>query len=663
MTARTRVFNAGFLTSRRIRRILSLAGHAPTAGWPRRGDTIAIWGDSPTAWRGRGLAARTGSRLLHVEDAFLRSVLPGRDGDPPIGLLLDRSGLHFDPDGPSDLETLLATHPLDDPGLLARADAAIDWLRRADLSKYNAHDPAIDPPPAGFVLVVDQTRGDASLRATGATRDTFLALLDRARSDHPGRHIVIKSHPETWRGHRPGHFAQTDIRKGETLLSAPISPHRLLANADAVYCVSSQLGFEAILAGHRPVLFGQPFYAGWGLTEDHGSLPRRGRSLSAAKLFAAAMILYPTWYDPTADALCPLETALAHLEAEARAYRDDRKGWIATGMRLWKRAPLQGFFGTRRPMVFVDPPGRAAALARRTGRPLMAWAGQCPRDLPAVRIEDGFLRSRGLGADLIPPLSLCLDDLGIYYDPSRESRLEHLVAEAALLPAPALSRAEALIGTLTRDRLTKYNPSPRPLPELPQGLRILLPGQVEDDASILFGAAGIRTNRALISAVRAARPGAILLFKPHPDVEAGLRPGAVPEAEALVDVLLRDIDPASAIDVADEVWTITSTLGFEALLRGKAVTCLGVPFYAGWGLTTDLAAVPPRRSARPSLAALAHAALISYPRYRDPVTGRPCPPEAVLHRLTRSEVPSPGALNRALAKAQGRLASHAHLWR
>lgn len=663
MTGRTRVFNAGFLTSRRVRRIMTLAGQAPTAGWPRQDDIIAVWGDRPTARRGHAVAARTGCRLLYVEDAFLRSVLPGRDGEPPIGLLLDRSGVHFDPRQPSDLETLLATHPLDDPQLLSRAGAAMDWIRRADLSKYNAHDPDLSAPPPGYVLVIDQTQGDASLRASGATRETFLALLDRARADHPGRPIVVKSHPETTRGFRPGHLTQTDLRPGDMLLTAPLSPHRLLAGAHAVYAVSSQMGFEAVLAGHRPVLFGQPFYAGWGLTEDARSHPRRDRSLRREQLFAAAMILYPTWYDPATDALCEIETAIATLEAEARAYRDDHRGWVGTGMRLWKRSHLQGFFGSRRAIIFSDPPQRASVLARESNRRLMAWASQCPPEFAAVRIEDGFLRSRGLGADLIAPLSLCLDDLGIYYDPTQESRFERLVAEAADLPLEALARAGRLIETLLQSQLSKYNLAGSGPGTIPPGRRILLPGQVEDDASIRLGAGAICTNRDLIAAARAAAPDAILLFKPHPDVEAGLRPGAVPDAADLADVILSHTDPIAAINTADEVWTMTSTLGFEALLRGKPVTCLGIPFYAGWGLTTDLAAVPLRRSARPSLAALAHAALISYPRYRDPVTGRPCPPEAVLYRLIRSQIPRPGALNRALAKAQRLLASHAHLWR
>ena len=108
-----------------------------------------------------------------------------------------------------------------------------------------------------------------------------------------------------------------------------MSPWALFEGARAVYTVSSQLGFEAIFAGHRPNVFGLPFYAAWGLTDDHHplSLPRRGRPLSRAQMFAATMILYPVWYDPCLDRLCSLEAAIASLEATARCWREDRHGW------------------------------------------------------------------------------------------------------------------------------------------------------------------------------------------------------------------------------------------------------------------------------------------------------------------------------------------------
>jgi capsular polysaccharide export protein len=101
-------------------------------------------------------------------------------------------------------------------------------------------------------------------------------------------------------------------------------------------------------------------------------------------------------------------------------------------------------------------------------------------------------------------------------------------------------------------------------------------------------------------------------------------------------------DPVWLLSQVDAVWTITSTLGFEALLRGVPVTTLGAPFYAGWGLTRDLGPVPARRLAhRPTLAALVHAVLIAYPRYYDPVSRLPCPPEVVLERLAGGPLPQP----------------------
>ena len=117
---------------------------------------------------------------------------------------------------------------------------------------------------------------------------------------------------------------------------------------------------------------------------------------------------------------------------------------------------------------------------------------------------------------------------------------------------------------------------------------------------------------------------------------------------------------------------MTSTLGFEALLRGKPVTCFGVPFYAGWGLTTDLHPVPKRRLTLQAaalqhgpmtLSRLVHAALITYPRYFDPVSRRPCPPEVAVDRMINGAIPELGAAHRGLAKLQGHFASFAYLWR
>ncbi len=713
---------AAGLWNPRLRRILTLAGHQISLGLPGPQDGVLVWGHSPHAWRGEAVAARRNVPLIRVEDALLRSIRPGRMGDAPIGLLIDSEGVHFDSATPSRLERILTSDPLDDSALLTRAKQAMARIQALDLSKYNLHDTDLPPPAPGYVLVIDQTQGDASIRHSGANAARFAEMLTLAQLEHPTARILIKTHPETQIGLRGGHFGPPDAKGRVTLCTQALSPWRLLEGAIAVYTVSSQMGFEAILAGHRPIVLGQPFYAGWGLSDDRFPIDRRRRKLTRAQLFAAAMILAPTWYDPCLDRLCSLEEVINQLEAEVRAYRCDRNGHVASGMRLWKRARLQDFFGRQKPLIFCENQGAAVEVAARTNRNLMVWAGKAPQDLTCLRVEDGFLRSRGLGAELVPPLSLVVDDLGIYYDPIRESRLERLIRTP--LPPAGADRAEALAASLIALRISKYNlpgmrssdpNSPLTLPVLgsqapgdllavdqdqtqsdlariepvrllPLGqdrtqptlahnepVRLLVPGQVEDDASLRFGAGQVCTNLALLQRARAAHPQAHITYKPHPDVEAGLRAGAIsePALQGLADVVAQNADPIALIAACDAVWTMTSLLGFEALVRGKPVTCLGAPFYAGWGLTTDLGPVPKRRLYAPddhplpriTLAQLIHATLIAYPRYYDPITRRPCPPEVAVVRLASGGVPQGGLALRLLAKAQGAFASKAHLWR
>lgn len=661
---RSRLFyyNTGFFTQSRVRRILDLAGYDLTLGKPGAEDLIAVWGRSPTSARGEGVSTHTGAQLVHIEDAFIRSVKTGRDGARPLGLTIDHRRPYFDSSGPSDLEHMLATAPLDDAALLGRAKYAMEQMRHLHISKYNAYDLDAALPAPGYVLVIDQTRRDASIKYGGADANSFREMLVFAQEEHRGRPIVIKTHPETIAGHRDGHFTSDDLGPTMMLWDQPVSPHALLEGAVAVYTVSSGMGFEAIMAGHKPIVFGQPFYAGWGLSDDRQPIDRRRRSLTRTQLFAGAMMLYPKWYDPYRDRLCEVEDVLATISAEARAWREDRHGITAGAMRLWKRKPIQDFFGSAGGKVTFSNTATPQT-------PHLIWAssgaGTSETDIPAIRVEDGFLRSRGLGADLIAPLSLVKDDLGIYYNPAGPSRLEALIAQSTALPDYAIARADRLRRQIIRARVTKYNLALEKMAFEAHGQKVvLIPGQVEDDASISAGATDVATNEALITAARHDFPDAFLIYRPHPDVMAGLRPGSVMAPQ--VD-LVSTGDLSDLLDNVDHVVTMTSLLGFEALLRDIPVTCYGAPFYAGWGLTQDRGPMPQtalaRRQARPTLDQITHACLIDYPRYFDPVTRRPAPVERIVERLADGDLPSPSTANRLLAKAQGLFASYAHLWR
>lgn len=282
------------------------------------------------------------------------------------------------------------------------------------------------------------------------------------------------------------------------------------------------------------------------------------------------------------------------------------------------------------PVEFASEPASVVGAAA-AGRPVWYWATREPPGLAEAaaagaarltRIEDGFIRSPGLGALFSPAYSLIFDPVGVYYDATRPSALEATLATQDFDDV-LLTRARDLQARIVAGAVSKYAVGRGAALESPAGRRrVLVVGQVEDDASIRLGGADVRTNLALLEAARAAEPAAWIAFKPHPDVLRAGRPGAVVEAEALrfADAVWPDASIADALDWAEAVHTISSLAGFEALLRGREVTVHGRPFYAGWGLTRDLTPPPDRRDRDLPLEALVAATLILYPRYLDPTT-------------------------------------------
>lgn len=250
-----------------------------------------------------------------------------------------------------------------------------------------------------------------------------------------------------------------------------------------------------------------------------------------------------------------------------------------------------------------------------------------------LRLEDGFLRSVGLGADLIRPLSLVIDNRSMYFDSSRPSDLEVLLQNHDF--DDLVCRAQTVREKIVRHGLTKYN-TEAPVWQLPGTSRkvILVPGQVETDLSIIYGSSPIRRNMDLLKAVRKANPYAYIVYKKHPDIAAGLRAQGVEDGDALCwcDEVVENVSIHTLLLAVDEVHVMTSLCGFEALLRGKSVTCYGQPFYSGWGLTTDVVPLE-RRSRKLTLDELVAGALLLYPKYFDYELDRQVSVEDVLERL------------------------------
>lgn len=368
------------------------------------------------------------------------------------------------------------------------------------------------------------------------------------------------------------------------------------------------------------------------------------------------------WLDPFTRRLITVDEALVIAGDILRAREKTARRSFVFGVSRWKRGVVASFLdGAGGPVAFPRLPARGAAVARESGARLVVWASRNHRaarrageesGVPVAKLEDGFLRSVGLGSAFVAPASLVLDRQGIYYDPSEASELETLLRESQI-DAPLAQRAAALRRRLVAEGATKYNVGAAAAAVVPPGrFGLLVPGQVEDDASIRRGAGAVRTNLALLAAARARRPDAFIVYKPHPDVVAGYRAGRVlePEISRLADAVVIEGSIAPLYDQCAAIETMTSLAGFEGLLRGLAVTTHGQPFYAGWGLTEDLAPPLKRRGRSRSLDELVACALILYPLYRDARSGLPCGPETVLDRLLEQRLRAAGGAGRLAAR-------------
>ena len=301
--------------------------------------------------------------------------------------------------------------------------------------------------------------------------------------------------------------------------------------------------------------------------------------------------------------------------------------------RRWKAINLKPLISLHPERVFFL--NTTASVLNQTPLPqdiFIVWGAEICDELKSIateldarflRIEDGFIRSVGLGSDLIKPSSIIFDEKGIYFDASKPSDLEDMLNNISFIDTD-LKRAQKIRRQIIKNNITKYNTESHcPLEVANQGKKIIfVPGQVEDDASIKLGAGIVKTNLGLLKAVREANPSAFIIYKPHPDVAARNRKGKLSDFDALIyaDSIEKTSSVISCINVANEVHTMTSLAGFDALLRRKKVVTYGQPFYAGWGLTEDVyqeGEAFKRRIKKLTIDELVAGALIHYPIYYD----------------------------------------------
>jgi capsular polysaccharide export protein len=607
----------------------------------------AGWGYKKSGFRAARIASKMGLPCWRLEDGFLRSVRLGNQ-DPPLSLVIDDTGMYYDASRASRLESCIQRLLTSDESI--RAQALISAWRDGRVSKYNhLREHASFSSQAGYlpaieglfnkryVLAADQTSGDASIRYGFAGSQSFNRMLQVALEENPQCTVLVKIHPDVFAGRKQGHFNLASLSRMDRvcLLGEDVHPVGLMEHAEAVYTVTSQIGFEGLLWGKRVRTFGMPFYAGWGLTEDDLATPERRGQATLEQLVHAALIDYSRYVNPETGDRCEVEEVLAHIALQRHMRERFPPIIYAMGFSIYKKPVVRRYFWGSN-MHFVRKEGRKIPR----GATLAIWGSTPPPAHMAggvrlLRLEDGFLRSVGLGADLVRPLSWVMDKRGMYYDATAPSDLEHLLQNKVFTP-DTIKRAQNIRKRIVMGGLTKYNVGVKPWrrPDSLEVRVILVPGQVETDASIRFGAPEIKANIDLLRAVRQVNPSAYVIYKPHPDVVAGLRKEGAEEKDAhrWCDEIVVDVAMHALIDAVDEVHVLTSLAGFEALLREKTVVVYGQPFYAGWGLTCDMVPVK-RRTRKLSLDELVAGVLINYPTYVSRMTGRFTTPERALVEL------------------------------
>lgn len=252
---------------------------------------------------------------------------------------------------------------------------------------------------------------------------------------------------------------------------------------------------------------------------------------------------------------------------------------------------------------------------------------------PHIFIEDGFIRSFGLWTDPNEPtLSIIFDTHAVYYDALHDSLLEIILNSDFELSTEQLLRAKQIIDKIVSNKISKYNYMPiiNLNFDIQDKKRLLLIDQKSGDMSIKYGMAEDDTFYVMLKEALTI-DNVEIIIKQHPCAITEGKQYAHYTDETIkffnnaknIHLIGFDVNPYSLLNEVDEVWTVTSGMGFEGLLAGKKVRCFGVPFYSNWGITDDIIKLE-RRHKKRTVEEIFYVFYILLSKYINPNTQNVC---------------------------------------
>ena len=279
-------------------------------------ECVIGWGQKKTSFKAMKYASKHNLPYYALEDGFVKSLSQGRWKEQEIifSLIIDRQGIYYNSAAPSELESIICdtVNSENFEQYSSQGAKLISLITSNNIVKFNVRSSTSENGSSikiiakdSSVLLIDQTFGDSSVVLGNASKESFDQMLSDAISKYGPDNVFVKIHPNVINRKAKGYFSLHRLRQSKVhIISSDVNTAQLLKIFKNVYVVTSGTGYEALMAGCHVTCYGEPFYSGYGLTEDKKTstqirrIKKLNRPLTIKLLAYAIFYRYSIFIDP-----------------------------------------------------------------------------------------------------------------------------------------------------------------------------------------------------------------------------------------------------------------------------------------------------------------------------------------------------------------------------